>query len=125
MLVAIATAFGLSSTLQAWALESLAHEPLPPLVIAQLLTLYLAYWYVPALLAPFIMRAVMRERVSQARWSVQIGAHTAGALAYSIIHTAAMLGTRSALMFGAPPPKGWWYAARVEYDIPLPVGTGF
>jgi len=98
VLVAIATAFGLSSTLQAWALESLAHEPLPPRVIAQLLTLYLAYWYVPALLAPFIMRAVMRERVSQARWSVQIGAHTAGALAYSIVHTAAMLALRAILL---------------------------
>jgi two-component system, LytTR family, sensor kinase len=116
VLFAIATAFGLSSTLQAWALESLAHEPLPPRVIAQLLTLNLAYWYVPALVAPFIMRAVMRDRVSQARWSVQIGVHTAGALAYSIVHTAAMLALRAILLPAggrADMQIAWWpYALR-------------
>jgi len=122
VLVAIATAFGLSSTLQAWALESLAHQPLPPRVVAQLLTLNLAYWYVPALLAPFIIRAVMRDRVSRARWGVQIVVHTAGALAYSVVHTAAMLALRAVLLPAggrADMPIAWWPYAFRHYLMQL------
>ncbi len=41
--------------------------------------------------------------------------HIAGALTYSVIHSAAMLGTRILLMQQNPPPRGWWIAARIEY----------
>ena len=98
LLLTIATVFGLSSTLQGGLLEAVAHEPLSARLIRDLLLLNLAYWYVPALLAPFIMRAALTDRLVKARWGVQVLVHTAGALTYSLVHTAVMLGLRAILL---------------------------
>lgn len=111
LLLAIATAFGVSSSLQAYWLSSVTHESTPE--IAHLFVLNMVYWYVPALLAPVVMRGALWCQFGRRRWPLALPFHIAGGLVFSLVHTAAMLGTRAWMM--PPPPKGWWFAARVEY----------
>ncbi len=117
VLLLIATAFGLSSTGQAYWLERLSNAPATG-TMWQLLALNLVYWYVPALLAPWVMGLAVRFPLARVRWPVQVGVHAAGALAYSLVHNAAMLGTRVGLsMVGGLPALSppWWQAAGREY----------
>jgi two-component system, LytTR family, sensor kinase len=74
----------------------------------------MVYWYVPALLAPVVVKLATKYQIRRGRLMTFAAVHVTGALAYSLIHTAAMLGTRALLMNGRL-SKGWWYAARVEY----------
>jgi LytS/YehU family sensor histidine kinase len=83
-------------------------------MVTHLIILNMVYWYVPALLAPVIMRLAAAYPVCNGRWGKPLLLHICGALAYSVIHTAAMLGTRALLMSGSP-ERGWWFTARVEY----------
>ena len=112
VLLGIATVFGVSSTIQAYWLSRVSgdHEPMG----VHLLILNLVYWYVPALLAPIVVRLATKYQIRRGRLTTFAAVHFTGALAYTLIHTAAMLGTRAVLMNGGF-PKGWWYAARVEY----------
>src|SRR5262245_7842568 len=112
VLLGIATVFGVSSTLQAYWLSRVSgeHEPMR----VHLLILNMVYWYVPALLAPVIMKLATRYQIRRTSLTKFAAVHLTGALAYSLIHTAAMLGTRAALMNGRF-TRGWWFAARVEY----------
>jgi two-component system LytT family sensor kinase len=112
VLLGIATAFGVSSTIQAYWLSRVSgdHEPMR----FHLLVLNLVYWYVPALLAPVIVNLATRYQIRRGNLTPFALVHVTGALAYSLIHTAAMLGTRALLMNGHF-AKGWWFAARVEY----------
>jgi two-component system LytT family sensor kinase len=120
VLLLIATAFGLSSTAQAYFLERLSRGMGvgEAGTIGQLLALNLVYWYVPALLAPSIMSLALRFPLARVRWPVQIAVHVPGALAYSVLHTAAMVATRITLSFvaGLPPlSTPWWQAVGREY----------
>jgi two-component system LytT family sensor kinase len=81
----------------------------------KVLTLNLVYWYVPALLAPVIMAVATRYQFGRGRLLTPIAVHTAGALTYSVVHSATMLLTRMLLMQQPAPARGWWFAARVEY----------
>jgi two-component system, LytTR family, sensor kinase len=112
VLLGIATVFGVSSTIQAYWLSRVSGNDEPMRV--HLLVLNLVYWYVPALLAPVIVKLATKYQIRRGRLTIFAAVHLTGALAYSLIHTAAMLGTRAALMNGHF-AKGWWYAARVEY----------
>ena len=112
VLIGIATVFGVSSTIQAFWLARVSGVDEP--MRLHLFILNMVYWYVPALLAPVIMALATRFQIGRSRWPVSLIVHLNGALSYSVIHTAAMLGTR-ALVRGTPPVRGWWYAARVEY----------
>ena len=112
VLLGIATVFGVSSTFQAYWLSRVNGDAEPMLV--HLLALNLVYWYVPALLAPVIMRLATRYPIRRGGLLVFALVHISGALAYSLVHTAAMLGTRAIIMNGKF-ARGWWYAARVEY----------
>jgi len=112
VLLGIATAFGVSSTLQAYWLSRVSGDNEPMRV--HLLVLNMVYWYVPALLAPVIMKLATRYQIRRTSLTKFAAVHLTGALAYSLIHTAAMLGTRAALMNGRF-QRGWWFAARVEY----------
>jgi hypothetical protein len=116
LLFSIATAFGLSSSVQSYLLSAVAGERVDDqaLHILKLLALNLVYWYVPALLAPTIMMGATRVQFGRGRLLVPVLVHTAGALAYSLLHGAAMLGTRMLLMQQMP-RRGWWFAAQVEY----------
>jgi signal transduction histidine kinase len=112
VLLGIATVFGVSSTIQAYWLSRVSGDSEPMGV--HLLILNLVYWYVPALLAPIVVRLATQYQIRRGSLTKFAAVHLTGALAYTLIHTAAMLGTRAALMNGHF-TKGWWYAARVEY----------
>ena len=98
VLLGIATVFGVSSTIQAYWLSRVSGNNEPMRV--HLLVLNLVYWYVPALLAPVIVKLATQYQIRRGRWTTFAAVHVTGALAYSLIHTAAMLGTRAVLMNG-------------------------
>jgi hypothetical protein len=93
---AIATAFGVSSTFQAYGLQLLEGRETSSLRVP-LLLLNLVYWYVPALLAPMIMRLALKYELGRRRWRVQALVHLAGLLSYAIVHTTILLGARALL----------------------------
>jgi two-component system LytT family sensor kinase len=118
LLFIIATAFGVSSTFQAYWLDRITHDHALPHTLLNLLALNLLYWYIPALLAPVIMAWAMRESLRQKKWPLQVLLHLGGALAYSVVHTAAMLVLRAALLMNAGRPpnnSGWWSYALAQY----------
>ena len=114
LLLGIATAFGISSSIQSYLLSSVAGEPLGSMAY-HVVVLNLVYWYVPALLAPLIMRVAARYQFGRGHGWKPFAVHVSGALVYSVIHSVAMLGTRILLMQQNRPPRGWWVAARIEY----------
>ena len=111
LLFAIATAFGVSSTVQAYLLGAVRGEA--PNMVGHLFVLNMVYWYVPALLAPVIMTLALRVPPGRVSWPVAVVVHIGGALVFALLHTAALLGTRLLLM--PPPSRGLWYAARIEF----------
>ena len=118
LLFAIATAFGLSSALQAYWKEVLGHEPMMAHAVWHVIALNLVYWYVPAILSPAIMAFAVRHPLNRASWLRQLPLHVVCALSYSVAHTAIMMGTRVALMGTqvlAKPETGWWTSALREY----------
>ena len=111
LLFAIATAFGVSSTVQAYLLGAVRGEA--PNMVGHLFVLNMVYWYVPALLAPVIMALALRVQPGRVSWPVAVVVHIGCALVFALLHTAALLGTRLLLM--PPPARGVWYAARIEF----------
>jgi two-component system, LytTR family, sensor kinase len=111
-LFVIATVFGVSSTLQAyWMAKLQIHPHVMENAMARLLVLNLVYWYIPAVLAPIIMAFALRHPLDRMRWPRQLAPHLAAALAYSVVHTAIMMGVRTLLLIGQElPPNfpGWW-----------------
>ncbi len=93
-LFVIATAFGVSSTIQAYSIRVLEDGNTSLRSLLPLLGLNLVYWYVPALLAPTIMAVALRYRLGRVRWSTQVAVHLAGVLVYSLVHTSVLLATR-------------------------------
>ena len=107
-LFAIATAFGISSTIQAhWVDKLEPHAHVMQNAIARLLTLNLVYWYIPALLAPIIMAFALRHPFDRIRWPRLLALHLTGALAYSVVHTAIMMTVRWLLLIGQPLPPDY------------------
>jgi len=118
LLFGIATAFGLSSTGQAYIKESLGNMKLEPHAIWHLLILNFTYWYIPALLAPAIMAFAVRHPLGRKDWPQKLPLHVVCALSYSIFHTVVMMGLRY-VMIGretlARPESGWWVSTLREY----------
>lgn len=116
----IATLFGLSSAVQSAVLMRLSGEAFWPGDWIHLPVLNLAYWYVPALLAPLVMRVAARYQLGRtSRWK-QVGVHVCGALVYSVFHTTSMFGVRAALTWAlsSPPMPGrrsFWLRFSSEY----------
>jgi len=110
-LFVIATAFGISSTVQAHWMDKLElHPHVIQDAIARLLVLNLVYWYIPALLAPIIMTFALRHPFDRVRWTRALALHLAAALLYSIVHTSIMMAVRALLLIGQPLPPdfpGW------------------
>ena len=118
-LFVIATAFGISSTLQAHWMDKLElHPHVIQDAVARLLVLNLVYWYIPALLAPIIMAFALRHPFDRSRWPRQLALHLTAALAYSIVHTTIMMAVRALLLIGQPLPPdfpGWRNFALLHY----------
>jgi hypothetical protein len=103
-LLTVATAFGLSSTVQAYLLD--VAKGTPPSMVTHLFALNIVYWYVPALLAPVIMALAVRVQPGRVRWPAAIAVHVAAALTYAVVHTAVMVTTHHVLMPADHPPGG-------------------
>jgi two-component system LytT family sensor kinase len=117
LLFVVATGFGLSSTFQAYGMRLLENGASSPHSLFPLLGLNLVYWYVPALLAPSIMAVALKYQLGRVSWSTQVLVHIAGALAYSVVVTAALLAT-GALLFAEGRPGSaavFWRHTRFEY----------
>ena len=119
----IATAFGVSSTMQAYSMRVLDEGAgsAPARYVLPLLGLNLTYWYIPALLAPTIMALALRFHLGRVRWPVQLVVHLAGVLVYSVVHTAGLLAMR-ALLFRESYPhdfSSFWNYARMTYLMQL------
>jgi len=110
-LFVIATAFGISSTIQAYWMSRLElHPNMMQNAVLRLLALNLVYWYIPALLAPIVMAFALRHPFDRAHWPRQLATHVVGALSYSVVHTMIMTGLRVLLMMGKERPPnfpGW------------------
>ena len=118
LVFAVATAFGLSSTFQAYWIDELSHEHLVMPHVWHLLILNLIYWYVPAVLAPVIMWNALRYPLGRVRWPKQLLVHIPGALAYSAVHTGLLVSVRVLLMGHASVPSkfdSWRDYAEVQY----------
>lgn len=116
----IATGFGISSTVQSALIMRINSEPTYPSDWIQLPVLNLAYWYVPALLAPLIMGLALQYKLGRASWWQQLAVHGTGAIAYSVVHTSAMFALRALLadVVGEPPiapARSFWVRAGSEY----------
>ncbi len=115
MLVAIATAFGVSSTLQAYWLSRLSGDMAWSTGdVAHLLALNLAYWYVPALLAPVIMAVATRYRLGETPWPLFAAVHVSGAAAYVVAHESVMTLIRWQLGLGRTAFDGCWACTARE-----------
>jgi two-component system LytT family sensor kinase len=122
LLLAIATCFGVSSTIQALMLQKVSGLEWRASNLPQLLALNLAYWYVPALLGPAIIALAQRYQLGRVPWSTQIAIHCGGAIVYSIVHTTAMAGVRavSSMITGRTMVLAtWWTMTRREYLMQL------
>jgi signal transduction histidine kinase len=120
-LFVIATAFGVSSTIQAYSIRVLEDGRTSLQSLLPLLGLNLVYWYVPALLAPTIMAVALRYRLGRVRWSTQVAVHLIGVLAYSIVHISVLLGARW-LLFQEDRPATYptfWNYAKLTYLMQL------
>jgi two-component system LytT family sensor kinase len=117
LLFATATVFGVSSTFQAYGLQRLEGKDASPHVLLPLLVLNLVYWYIPALVAPTIMRVAMRYELSRTPWRVQALVHAAGALAYAFVHTTVVLIARAILFSEGRPTTlaGLWTYGWNDY----------
>lgn len=120
VLFAVATLFGVSSAVQSAILMRLSGEAYQPGDLIHLPVLNLAYWYVPALLAPVIMAVAARYQLGRVRWWTQLTVHGAGAFIYSVIHTGTMFAMRALLawLLHSPPVPGqrsFWLRASSEY----------
>ena len=112
VLLGIATAFGVSSTIQSYGLHLVLGEKDP--MILEILVANLVYWYVPALLAPVIVTLASRYPFRRGHISRFLLVHVSAVLVYSIMNIAAMFATRFALGV-QPDSRGLWWTIRVEY----------
>jgi len=118
-LFVIATAFGISSTVQAyWMARLELHPQMMQHAIARLLVLNLVYWYIPAFLAPIIMAFALRHPFDRLHWPRQLALHVTSALSYSVVHTVIMMAVRALLMMGEERPPnfpGWQNYTLLSY----------
>ena len=125
LLFTVATVLALSSTIQAWRLQSLNSDQtwvLTLKLMAELMVLNTMYWYVPALCAPTIVSISRRYRLGHTPWPTALGVHLASAFAFTLIHTSAMLITRAALFpFGGRVMASvdWWSYLQRQYLMQL------
>jgi signal transduction histidine kinase len=119
LLFAIATAFAISSTFQAYGVERLSPDSHPMQnATLHLLVINFVYWYIPALLAPAIMAFALRHPFDRVHWPRQIALHIGAALSYSVVHTAVMQGVRFLLLRNEPSLldfPSWWRFSLYTY----------
>jgi two-component system, LytTR family, sensor kinase len=101
-----ATAFGLSSFLQAYRLTFIS-EPGMTIEAGKLLVLNLALWFIPALLVPAVVWAARRFPLDTGHKWRAVAAHTAGAFTFAAAHFLGLMSVRLLLW----PDAGKWSGA--------------
>src|SRR5262245_45729567 len=95
---AAATLLGVFSTLQVYRLSTLENGPMT-VEVWRILARNLAYWYVPAALTSTIFRIAYRFPLDGPAWPRSLAVHALAAVAFSIVHGAAMTGVWTVLPF--------------------------
>jgi two-component system LytT family sensor kinase len=114
-----ATAFGVSSFLQAYRLTLLNSKPGMTIEAGKLLVLNLALWYLAALMVPAIVWAARRFPLDTGRRVRALAVHTGGALLFSCAHLTGLLGVRFLLWTnGGKNPNATWaqYFQRRSFE---------
>jgi two-component system LytT family sensor kinase len=114
-----ATAFGLSSFLQAYRLTLLNSKPGMTIEAGKLLILNLALWYLAAVMVPAIVWAARRFPLETGRRVRAIAVHSAGALLFSCAHLSGLLAVRFLLWEnGGKNPNATWsqYFQRRSFE---------
>src|SRR5439155_6859550 len=113
----VATGFGISSTTQAYWIEDAASQTEPSWLFLRLLVLNLIYWYVPALLAPVIMRLSLDWRPDRRGWPTVALFHLGVLFLYSCAHTAVLIGCRMVVipLERVRAAENWWRYTRHAY----------
>ena len=94
------------STLQAYRLTALTSPDPSKIEVGSLLVLNVAYWFIPASIAPLIFRLVQRFRLDDQRMRFKAFAvHACAALVFTAVHALGMILVRAVLW--GPPPAGW------------------
>jgi two-component system LytT family sensor kinase len=94
---AAATLLGVFSTLQSYRLNTLEVNASMTVSIWRILAINLTYWYVPAALTSTIFRIAHRFPLDAPGWARSLAVHALAAVAFSIVHVAAMIGLRTLL----------------------------
>lgn len=94
---AAATLLGVFSTLQSYRLNSLELSGPMTVPFWRFLVRNISYWYVPAALTSVIFRIAHRFPLDGPRWPRSLAVHGLAALAFSIVHVAAMIGVLTML----------------------------
>lgn len=118
VLLVIATVFGVSSTIQAAFLDRAHMGDWDWVGWLHLGLLNLWYWYVPALLAPLVMRLAQRFSLDRTPVWQQAAVHGAGVLTYGVAHTGAMAMARilmGRLSSHKMMAAGFWSFTTTEY----------
>ena len=118
LLFVIATAFGVSSTIQAYWLDQLKHDGGMPDELPHLLALNLVYWYIPALLAPVIMAWATRDQLRpRAMARAGAGARRGRARVLRRAHGGHDGAARGAAGADRPAARlpGWWNYTLTQY----------
>jgi two-component system, LytTR family, sensor kinase len=112
----VATVLGLFSTLQAIRLTFLTYKEGMPLQAGKLLILNLAFWYIPALLLPFVVAVARRFRLDGPHRVRALAMHAVAALVFAVVRFIGMLGVRFLLWSdgGGKPAwmSSWTYLQR-------------
>ena len=114
----VATLLGLFSTAQAYRLTMLAPRAhVTGIDVSSLLILNLTLWYVPAALTAPIFYLAERFRLDAFRWLRALAMHAIAAVAFSVIHGAAMLAVRMVLWpdMRRMPKFAWFSYAQDQY----------
>jgi signal transduction histidine kinase len=114
-IVGVIALLAVSSTLQAWRLDTLSSKVVEPMTgtdVAKLFVLNLAYWTIPALCLPAIVGIARRFRFDNGRKIAAFGVHIAAALAFAFVRQCGMVGVRVLLW-----PNMAFKAAGVPWSI--------
>ena len=114
-ILGVATILGIFSTWQASRLSALSGDKQPALWC--LAVLNFAYWYIPALLAPLVLRLAERFRIRRAGRGTTLVVHISGVVLFATIVWIGLLAVRYTMLPADrwPPPQRLWTFAQRQF----------
>jgi two-component sensor histidine kinase len=114
-IVGVIALLAVSSTLQAWRLDTLSYKAVAPMTrtdVAKLFVLNLAYWTIPALCLPAIVGVARRFRFDSGHKVAAFAVHLAAALTFAFVRQCGMVGVRVLLW-----PNLAFKAAAIPWSV--------